>query len=338
MKVYISPSNQYGNLYSGVSTNEMEQCNRIAEWAEKHLKRNGYEVKRSPKGQDMNKSIAESNSWKADLHVPIHTNAGGGRGALVMVYKKAPEIMQYAESVYNELTKISPKGGGYGVRIGSEMTGGHWMPAELASTNAISIYCECDFHDNPEIAKWIVGNPSLIGEAIAKGICIADGKEYIAENQTPEPAPEPTPAPAKEIKPGDYVKIAKGARYTTGKVVPDMILAETWIVESVKGTSVLINKSVSGGWAINSRVNAKYLTVVGEAQKEFEPYIVRVEVDALNIRLAPSTLAKVVGTIRDRGAYTIVAEADGVGAKRWGRLKSGAGWISLDYVRFVRKV
>lgn len=30
--------------------------------------------------------------------------------------------------------------------------------------------------------------------------------------------------------------------------------------------------------------------------------------------------------------YTIVAEAAGPGATKWGKLKSGAGWISLDYV------
>ena len=30
---------------------------------------------------------------------------------------------------------------------------------------------------------------------------------------------------------------------------------------------------------------------------------------------------------------TIVEEASGVGASKWGRLKSGAGWISLDHVQ-----
>lgn len=29
--------------------------------------------------------------------------------------------------------------------------------------------------------------------------------------------------------------------------------------------------------------------------------------------------------------FTIVEEADGKGASRWGKLKSNAGWISLDY-------
>lgn len=31
--------------------------------------------------------------------------------------------------------------------------------------------------------------------------------------------------------------------------------------------------------------------------------------------------------------YTIVDEANGTGATKWGKLKSGAGWISLDYTK-----
>lgn len=76
-KIYISPSNQKGNTYASGNTNEMAQCNRIAEALEKILLENGYEVKRSPSGQDMSKSIQESNAWGADYHIPIHTNAGG---------------------------------------------------------------------------------------------------------------------------------------------------------------------------------------------------------------------------------------------------------------------
>ena len=140
---------------------------------------------------------------------------------------------------------------------------------------------------------------------------------------------------AQGIKVGDCVKIKSGATYTNGRLIPNLILAETWIVEKVSDGKVLINKSVANGWSINSWVEQKYVTVIGKA---FEPYIIRVEVDALNIRLAPSTLATVVGCIRDRGAYTIVAEEDGLGATRWGKLKSGAGWVSLDYCKFVRKV
>ena len=41
------------------------------------------------------------------------------------------------------------------------------------------------------------------------------------------------------------------------------------------------------------------------------------------------------GSNKDKGVYTIVAEASGTGAKKWGKLKSGAGWISLDYTEKV---
>lgn len=66
------------------------------------------------------------------------------------------------------------------------------------------------------------------------------------------------------------------------------------------------------------------------------PYRVRVTADELNIRSKPSTgdgNKTVVGAITDHGVYTIVEESLGVGATMWGKLKSGAGWISLDYCK-----
>lgn len=57
-------------------------------------------------------------------------------------------------------------------------------------------------------------------------------------------------------------------------------------------------------------------------------YKVKVTVDALNIRSGAGTNSPIVGCIRDKGIYTIVSEQKG-----WGRLKSGAGWISLAYTQ-----
>ena len=51
----------------------------------------------------------------------------------------------------------------------------------------------------------------------------------------------------------------------------------------------------------------------------------------LNIRKGPGTDCARVKYI-PVGVYTIVEGAEGKGASRWGRLKSGIGWISLDYV------
>lgn len=65
------------------------------------------------------------------------------------------------------------------------------------------------------------------------------------------------------------------------------------------------------------------------------PYLVKITASVLNIRKQPTTGSVITGTIRDKGVYTIVEEANGTGASRWGKLKSGAGWISLDYTKRV---
>jgi hypothetical protein len=67
----------------------------------------------------------------------------------------------------------------------------------------------------------------------------------------------------------------------------------------------------------------------------FTPYLVKVTASVLNIRKGAGTDTAVVGAIKDKGTYTIVGESSGKGATLWGKLKSGAGWISLDYVKKV---
>lgn len=73
--------------------------------------------------------------------------------------------------------------------------------------------------------------------------------------------------------------------------------------------------------------------VSGDEAVAATPYLVKVTADVLNIRKGPGTNYGTAGQIRDRGVYTIVAESTGTGASKWGKLKSGAGWISLDYVK-----
>lgn len=72
------------------------------------------------------------------------------------------------------------------------------------------------------------------------------------------------------------------------------------------------------------------------ATNPFKPYKVKVTTDMLRIRKGPGTNTAQVGAIRNRGVYTIVCESKGPGStKGWGKLKSGAGWISLDYVKNI---
>lgn len=63
------------------------------------------------------------------------------------------------------------------------------------------------------------------------------------------------------------------------------------------------------------------------SNKEFK---VKVTCNDLNIRAGAGTKYKVVGHIKDKGVYTIV-EVSG----NWGKLKSGAGWVSLRYTKTI---
>lgn len=77
----------------------------------------------------------------------------------------------------------------------------------------------------------------------------------------------------------------------------------------------------------------KKSTAPAEKVEAFKAYTVKVNASALNIRKGPGTNYGTNGVIRDKGVYTIVDEATGTGATKWGKLKSGAGWISLDYAK-----
>ena len=55
-------------------------------------------------------------------------------------------------------------------------------------------------------------------------------------------------------------------------------------------------------------------------------YKVRITASTLNVRAGAGTSYKVTTTVKKGGIYTITAEQNG-----WGKLKSGAGWISLKY-------
>lgn len=77
----------------------------------------------------------------------------------------------------------------------------------------------------------------------------------------------------------------------------------------------------------------KGVVVYGKA--EFDPYLVRVSVADLNIRKGPGTNYAKTGNFTGIGVFTIIAEENGQGASRWGKLKSGAGWISLDYAKRI---
>ena len=112
------------------------------------------------------------------------------------------------------------------------------------------------------------------------------------------------------------------------------------------------NKSCPGDWMyarmgdLANKVTAKLSSSQASTNSEVKPkphpgenktpsastvqssYMVKVTANALNIRKGPGTNYAIVGCITDKGSYTIVEENNG-----FGKLKSGVGWISLDYTK-----
>lgn len=123
---------------------------------------------------------------------------------------------------------------------------------------------------------------------------------------------------------GDEVKLVSGATYTSGKKIPDWVFKSKLYVRQIRGNDVVISTLQSG--AVTGTVDKKYLiSCVATA-----PLKVKVTTSALNIRSGPGTQYDVVGCIRDEGVYTIMRASNG-----FGQLKSGAGWICLDYTKKV---
>ena len=96
-------------------------------------------------------------------------------------------------------------------------------------------------------------------------------------------------------------------------------------------------------WYLTNKTKIASAIVAGIQQgfglnytKAITPYMVKVDVASipdhvLNIREQPTINSPVTGKITETMSVTIVDEASGTGASKWGKLKSGAGWISLDY-------
>lgn len=172
-KIYLSPSEQPANTYAYGNTNEKVQCRRISAVAADALTRCGFEVIDAT-SKMLSERCKESNEWGADLHVPIHTNAYNGKvsGTRIMCYSLTGERYKAAKAVYDALAPITP-GKSENVSAAPKLY-------EVKHTKAPCVYIEVDFHDVPDIAKWIIKHTEEIGEAICKGICNYYGVEYKA--------------------------------------------------------------------------------------------------------------------------------------------------------------
>lgn len=110
-----------------------------------------------------------------------------------------------------------------------------------------------------------------------------------------------------------------------------------WFANKECPGSYLLNKHTEIATKVNEDLGLKNTNpAISYEEGEKEPlpdtsFKVKVEVRDLRIRNKPGAQkTKIVGFIKP-GIYTITKTAIAPGAKEWGKLKSGAGYIALDY-------
>lgn len=182
-RVYISPSDQVENKYAWGNTNEHVQCQRIAEAEAAALRRCGVEVQLAKFGTSMAQRCAESNAFGADIHNCVHTNAFNGKvtGTRLFCFAVPGKGYDACRAVFGALAPLTP-GTSENIQANSRLY-------EVRTPAAPTAYVECEFHDNPETARWIIQHTDEIGEAIARGLCQYLGVAY-APAQAEKPAPQ----------------------------------------------------------------------------------------------------------------------------------------------------
>lgn len=169
-KVYLSPSNQDGNL--GVKsvgyTNEEKEMNDLSNYIEKRLKDYNIKVYRNNPNGNINLWVADSRYYGADLHIAIHSNASTShtsKGIETWINDQTSDTYSLANMIQSDLMNIyyDKENGNRGVKYSNGALGETRMPK-------FGILVEVAHHDYLEDAKWIMHNKELIGNTIADSI------------------------------------------------------------------------------------------------------------------------------------------------------------------------
>ena len=169
-KVYLSPSNQTGNI--GVKsvgfTNEEKEMNDLSNYIEKRLKDYNIKVYRNNPNGNINLWVADSRYYGADLHIAIHSNASTNhtsKGVETWINDQTSDTYSLANMIQSDLMNIyyDKENGNRGVKYSNGALGETRMPK-------FGILVEVAHHDYLEDAKWIMDNKELIGNTIADSI------------------------------------------------------------------------------------------------------------------------------------------------------------------------
>lgn len=121
----------------------------------------------------------------------------------------------------------------------------------------------------------------------------------------------------------------KGDKSLIGQVDKQNMTVHRWFKNKACPGDYLYGKHAYIAAEVNKRLGVT-AAQPEPAQQPTGTYKVRTTANTLNVRAGAGTSYKVTTTVKKGSIYTITAEQNG-----WGKLKSGAGWISLKYTERV---
>lgn len=128
----------------------------------------------------------------------------------------------------------------------------------------------------------------------------------------------------------------KGDKSLIGKVAQQNMTVHRWFANKACPGDYIYNRLGDIANKVNTKLKVAGAPTIQNGSTTSSPAVpfkIRVEIRNLNIRSGPSTAYGKFGDYIDPGVYTITKVESGQGSKKgWGKLKSGVGWISLDYV------
>lgn len=250
------------------------------------------------------------NRGSYDYFVSIHRNAIApekAKGVETHIYSRGGKKEELATKVNNNLVAL-----GF-VNRGVKVSNFH----VLRETKCPSILIEVGFIDHTTDNNLFDSKFEQMAQAIAKG-CLAQVGKNIAVSQPSAPA---APSTSASFKVGDKVVVSKSAtHYATGQAMASFVKGGTYTVQDAKSDRCLLSGIVS--WVYN-----KDLSLAGGSTASTS-YKVKIDTDVLNVRAGAGTGYTVTATVKKNEVYTIVETKS-----NWGKLKSGAGWICLDYTK-----
>lgn len=246
VKVYLSPANHGGHNIGCAGYDEDVGARNVANSAAAFLKAKGFVVK---VGQgDYKQNYNDSNAWGADVHVPIHSNAGtwacedtapASRGGTWTMYRSSGSGGDHlAGQILAAVKGESPGTNDKQVQRTDLL--------EL-KVNARAAYAEMGFHTYYWDTVWLAFGAKEAGEALGKGIhdhCLvldcrgAAGPEFDEELELTERSATRMAADFDGLEGRQRGDVEAGLRAFLGALHPDLGAALTSVSE-VEGTLVV---------------------------------------------------------------------------------------------------